>query len=536
MKRINSSAAIILLLVSLTLLPSWAAVAQIDVVSSEAKRIFQDQFDLTTKRVAFDVDPISNKGSRFVSHRGPFQVASEVDERIRRVENGLLPPMTIKGQPAEMKLADRMKFYRIPGVSIAVINNGKIEWARGFGVVEAGLDKPITPETLFQAGSISKPVAAMAALRLVEQGKLNLDEDVNLKLKSWKVVENDLTKEKKVTLRGLLTHSAGLTVHGFPGYAADSQVPTLVQVLNGEKPANTGAIRVDTVPGTKWRYSGGGYTILQQLLIDVTGKTFPELTHDLVLKPAGMKQSTYEQPLPKRLDAAAATAHRNGSPIKGRYHAYPEMAAAGLWTTPTDLALLAIEIQQEIAGKSSKVLSSSMAQQMTSRQFENYGLGPSIDSNGQSMRFGHGGVDEGFEAFWVGFRQTGQGAVVMTNGNGGSRLAQEIIRAIAKEYNWADPPGPRERAAIKIDPETFDAYVGEYELRPGFSVTFMREGEKFFTQATGQERIEIFAEAENVFFLKGVEAQVTFVKDDKGQVTQLVLRQSGREQIARKTK
>lgn len=199
--------------------------------------------------------------------------------------------------------------------------------------------------TLFQAGSISKPVAALAALRLVEQGKLSLDEDVNAKLVSWKVPGNEFTKEQKVTLRRLLTHSAGLTVHGFPGYAAGAQVPTLVQVLNGEKPANTPAIRVDTVPGRLWRYSGGGYTIMQQLLIDVTQKSFPELMRQLVLEPAGMKHSTYEQPLPPARAGEAATAHdANGQPVKGQFHTYPEMAAAGLWTTPTDLALLAIEL------------------------------------------------------------------------------------------------------------------------------------------------------------------------------------------------
>ncbi len=464
----------------------------------------------------------------------PSQGASEVEERIRRVENGLLPSVVIKGQPSEMKLADRMKFYKVPGVSGAVINHGRIEWARGFGVVEAGLDKPITPETLFQAGSISKPVAAMAALRLVEQGKLNLDEDVNLKLKSWKVPENEFTKEKKVTLRGLLTHSAGLTVHGFPGYKADAEAPTLVQVLNGEKPANTGAIRVDTMPGSKWRYSGGGYTIMQQLLIDVAGKAFPELARELVLAPAGMTRSTYEQPLPKRLDPAAGTAHRDGKPIKGRYHTYPEMAAAGLWTTPTDLALLAIEIQQEIAGKSSKLLSQKMAQQMTAKQFENYGLGPSVDSSGQSVRFGHGGVDEGFEAFWVAYQHTGQGAVVMTNGNGGSRLAQEIIRAIAKEYNWPDPPAPRERTLAKVDPKLYEAYAGEYEVNG--KVTVSTENGKLYLQPPGGQKMELYPSSETEFFALTENVRIVFVKDEQGAVSGLMAHFGGRSLDGKKVK
>jgi CubicO group peptidase (beta-lactamase class C family) len=174
-----------------------------------------------------------------------------LDARIGRVENGLLPAAVIKGAPpAIMKLAERMEFYKVPGVSVAVINDGRIEWARAYGVKDATTKDLLTTETLFQAGSISKPTAALAALKLVQEGKLNLDEDVNVKLVSWKVPENEFTKTQKVTLRRLLTHSAGLTVHGFPGYAADAEVPTLIQVLNGEKPANTDPIRVDTVPGT----------------------------------------------------------------------------------------------------------------------------------------------------------------------------------------------------------------------------------------------------------------------------------------------
>jgi CubicO group peptidase (beta-lactamase class C family) len=460
--------------------------------------------------------------------------SSTVDERIQRITNGLLPSVMIEGQPADMKLADRMRSYKIPGVSIAVIHEGRIDWARGFGVVEAGGSQPVTEETLFQAGSISKPVAAVAALRLVERGVLSLDEDVNAKLKSWTLPDNELTKEKKVTLRGILTHSAGLTVHGFPGYKADVEVPSLVAVLNGSKPANTAAIRADTVPGTRWRYSGGGYTIMQQLLIDVTGKPFPEITRELVLVPAGMKHSTYEQPLPASRSGAAATAHRDGAPVKGRYHTYPEMAAAGLWTTPTDLALLAIEIQQEIAGKSSKLLSQKMAQQMTAKQFESYGLGPSVDSSGQSARFAHGGVDEGFEAFWVAYQHTGQGAVVMANGNGGSRLAQEIIRAIAREYGWLEPPKPTVKTPAKVDPKLYDAYVGEYDA--GVRLTVSVENGRLYLLAPplGPQRVELYPESESRFFMLMDNVAVSFVKDGEGRAGKMNLHFGGGTREARR--
>ena len=231
--------------------------------------------------------------------------------RAARVEQGLLPGVVIAGRPLPVKaLAARMADLKVPGVSVAVINGGTIEWARGYGVAETGSATPVTPRTLFQAASISKPVAALGALRLVERGQLSLDQDVNERLTSWKVPENEFTKQEKVTLRRLLSHSAGLTVHGFPGYAADAPVPSLIQVLDGVKPANTAAIRADILPGSVWRYSGGGFTVMQQLVIDVTGRPFPALLADLVLVPVGMTDSTYEQPLPESRRAAAASGHR----------------------------------------------------------------------------------------------------------------------------------------------------------------------------------------------------------------------------------
>jgi CubicO group peptidase (beta-lactamase class C family) len=231
------------------------------------------------------------------------QVPVEPEQRIRHIQDAILPAVFTKGEPpATTKLADRMAALNVPGVSIAVVHDGKIEWARGFGVTRVG-GPGVTPDTLFQAASISKPVTAMAVLRLAESGKLDLDADVNQYLKSWKVPENTFTQKTKVTLRELLTHTAGITVHGFPGYASDSARPTVVQVLNGEKPANTSAILVDTIPGTDWRYSGGGFVVTQLLLEDVTGQAFPTLMHDIVLGPIGMTRSTYEQPLPQNRKA-----------------------------------------------------------------------------------------------------------------------------------------------------------------------------------------------------------------------------------------
>ncbi|HKG98317.1 MAG TPA: serine hydrolase domain-containing protein, partial [Pyrinomonadaceae bacterium] len=364
------------------------------------------------------------------------QGSNGVDERIKRVESGLLPQVVIKGQPApKMSIAERMAFHKVPGVSIAVINNSAIEWARGYGVVEAGTNKPVTTETLFQAASISKPVAAMGALYLVEKGKLALDEDVNKRLVSWKVAENEFTKEKKVTLRGLLNHSAGMTVHGFRGYASDEAVPTLLELLDGKKPANSAAVRVDIAPGTRWRYSGGGISVAQLMMMDVTGKPFPQFMKETVLDKIGMKHSTYEQPLSKDWQQQAATGHRpKGEAVKGKWHTYPEMAAAGLWTTPSDLARFAIEIQKSRAGKSNKVLSKEMTSEMLTAVMGEYGLGIGVGREGRAATFSHGGSNEGFRCMMFAYTETGQGAVVMTNSDNGSALAGEILRSIAAEY------------------------------------------------------------------------------------------------------
>ncbi|MFN0110487.1 MAG: serine hydrolase [Blastocatellia bacterium] len=445
------------------------------------------------------------------------QAKPSVAERIASVESGLLAAVVIKDQTAAMTIADRMKHYKVPGVSVAVINDGKIEWAKGYGVTEVGGSIPVTADTMFQAASISKPVAAMGMLRLVEKGLLTLDEDVNAKLKSWKVPENDFTKEQKVTLRRLASHSAGLTVHGFRGYAVGESVPATVQVLDGEKPANSAAVRVNVKPGSLWRYSGGGITVMQLLMTEVSGKPFPELMQESVLGKIGMKNSTFEQPLPANKTAKAAIGHRaNGEIVKGQSHTYPEMAAAGLWTTPTDLAKFAIEIQQSKAGKSNKVLSQTMIAQMLTKQSGDYGLGIGVGGEGSKSSFSHGGSNEGFKCNLFAYSETGQGAVVMTNGDLGGQLASEIFRSIAREYGWPDFK-PVERAVVKVNPEIFKAYVGEYEANGKVVVT--TENNKLYFQPPGGGKDELLAMSETEFFPMTQNIRIVFKKDGQGAVT-----------------
>jgi len=376
--------------------------------------------------------------------------SSDVAARIQRVESGIAPlPLSADEPPTPVTIEKLMQLYNVPGLSVAVIDNFKIAWAKGYGVTEAGSSWPVTARTLFQAGSISKPVAATGTLSLVDRGKLSLDENVNAKLKSWQVPDNEFTKDEKVTLRRLLSHSAGLTVHGFPGYETGTPIPSLIQIFNGEPPANTAPIRVDFVPGTKFRYSGGGVTIEQQLVMDVTGKPFPQFMRETVLDKIGMTDSTYDQPLPPKRAAAAATAtDLNGKPIPGKWHVYPEMAAAGLWTTPTDLAKFGIEIALSKQGKANHILSRATTQEMLKPQIEQVGLGFFLGQFKNPQEFGHEGDDAGFQALLVMFADSGQGVAIMANSNNGLAAANYLINSIAKEYSWNYTPDPPDAAQL----------------------------------------------------------------------------------------
>jgi CubicO group peptidase (beta-lactamase class C family) len=438
----------------------------------------------------------------------------EISAHISHIENGLLPAVVIKGAPLKtMTIAERLAFHKVPGVSIAFFDHGEIIWTKTYGYADVASKKPVTPDTLFQAASISKPVTALVALRLVQDGKLSLDEDVNVKLKTWKVPDNAFTEKDKVTVRRILSHSAGLTIHGFPGYASDETVPTVVQILDGQKPANTEAIRVDVIPGTLWRYSGGGYVILQTLMSDVTGEPFPKIMHDLVLQPAGMTHSTYEQPLPKSRAAEAATPYRaDGEPVKGGAHTYPEMAPAGLWTTPSDLGRMAIEVQKEYSGQASKILNQSMAKQMLTRQIGVWGLGFGLEEAGHRPSFGHGGANEGFRCNIHTYTDSGQGLAVMTNSDSGGELAEEIFRAVAKEYGWPDYH-PTEHTLIKTNPESFKSYVGTYDVAGTGKLTVTLKNYSLYIQADplGPNPVELFPESATSFFV--LSSDITFSFD-----------------------
>ena len=442
---------------------------------------------------------------------------TSTDSQIKRVEQGLLPPVLIKGDTG-FSITERMKFWKVPALSIAVIKDFKIEWARAYGVKDFESNEPATTETLFQAGSISKSVNAMVAMKKVEQGRIALDEDINSKLTSWKLPDNELTAKKKVTLRNLLSHTAGTTVHGFPGYAITEKVPTLQQVLDGATPANTAPVRVDLEPGTRFRYSGGGTTISQLAIMDIEKKPYPDIARETVLAPLKMSNSTYSQPLPAEWRKKAATGYRaNGREVKGKIHIYPEMAAAGLWTTPTDLAKFAIEVQLSLAGRSNKVLTRQSVETMTSSFMEDAGLGFFIEKHGSALYFGHGGADEGFRAELLVSKDKGYGIAVMVNSDNG-QILREVIRSVARAYGWDEfLPAPYE--PISLDAAKLTSMNGRFQVNPDRvlvikTVSESQSAPKLMATPTGEPPFELLPIAETTFIRREANVKYNFIKPE----------------------
>ncbi|PUZ22468.1 CubicO group peptidase, beta-lactamase class C family [Chitinophaga costaii] len=384
-------------------------------------------------------------------------------------------------------LAARMKSRRVNGLSITVIDQGNIAWSKGFGLANA--DDPqdtVSPQTLFQMGSIGKLLTAITVLHLVREHKISLDEDVNNKLQSWKVPVNDHTAQHPVTVRNLLSHSAGLTdEYGFEGYYPHTELPTLLQILNAQKPANNEKpLRVNKVPGTVELYSGGGYVILQQLVEDLTGQSFAGYVTQTVLQPLQMTHTTYNY-YPDESGAHIATGHESNGKTdpKRRYNVYPEMAPAGPWTTPEDIARLLLEIQAAANGRSDKILDSTLARTMLTPQINNMGLGPHLSGAAAVQAFWHAGNTAGFVCLAYGLPYNGQGAVVMTNSDGGEWLSLEIIRSIARAYHW---PVMQPYTLQPLNDSTMAAFSGNYATDRGKISITAKAGNLFLKTGTGQ--------------------------------------------------
>ncbi|MFP4081138.1 MAG: serine hydrolase domain-containing protein [Candidatus Aminicenantes bacterium] len=447
-------------------------------------------------------------------------------KRIKSVEKGLLKAVVLRGQKLEkMKLSKRMKYYRVSAVSLAVMDEYQIDWAKGYGVQDRKGMTKVTSESLFQAGSLSQPVAALGALHFVSTGRMGLDENVNHILQAWKVPENQFTREKKVTLRGLLSHSAGLNAFKFKGYSQEEAIPSLLQVLGGQKPTNSRPVRVVSVPGTRMRYSEGGYAVLQQLMVDLEGKPFPQIMEETVLEPLNMNHSSFAWPLPVGLrERMVPGHHRDGQKVEGGWFLYPEKAAAGLWSTPSDLARFAIAIMDTAMGRSQRIISPKLARAMLTVQLGNKGLGFSIGDEGDNLNFNQRGSNQGFECYLIAYPVRGKGAVIMTNSENGAYLIDEICRAISEAYDWPHFQ-PEVKSLYRLDPSVYAQYVGKYEVNSDYTLTVTHQDYYLIIQPTGQAPTKFYVENQTTFFSTDPYIQIQFVKNAQGEVSGLVLRQ-----------
>lgn len=427
----------------------------------------------------------------------PEQAQDLLAQKIARIENGLQPTLQIKGDSIpNYTIEERLRELGIPGVSIAIVYQGKVEWAKGYGMADSAANRPVTPETMFLAGSISKPVAATRAHQLAEAGVISLDTNVNQYLSSWQLPDNEFTVSEKVTTRRILNHTAGLTVWGFPGYDKGDTIPSVTEVLDGK--GNTDSVRVYKEPGESWMYSGGGYTIMQLLISDLEQKPFTTILQEEVLDPLGMTRSTFANPLPEQYHGIAATGYRfDGTEVEGKWPIYPEMAAAGLWTSPSQLILWAREMQQIYQTQQDGLLKSETVREMLTPGLNDHGLGPVSSDH----TFGHGGADEGFRARLVAWKEQPVAVVIMVNSDNGS-IIQEIMLSIAAEYKL---PGvePMVREVSKQTAEQLQRFVGSYQIadRGVINIAVQDEGLEV-TADFVEEPITLLPSSDSTFFDK----------------------------------
>ncbi|RYF90653.1 MAG: class A beta-lactamase-related serine hydrolase [Chitinophagaceae bacterium] len=455
-----------------------------------------------------------------------------IEARIKAVEDKLTGRVQIKDSNNYHNLQQRMKAEGVNGVSIAVINNYQVEWVKAYGFADVASGKKVTNETLFQAASISKSLNALGLLKLAQLKKIDLDTDVNNYLHSWKFPYDSVSKGKKITVTNLLSHTAGTSVHGFGGYETTDTLPTIIQILNGQKPANNDPVRSQREPGKASVYSGGGTTISQLLVTDVQSQPYEDFMWQYVLKPIGMMSSSFAQPALKNKIAQLSTGYAgNGKSVKSNYHVYPEQAAAGLWTNPTDLAKFIIEIQRSLQGKSNKVLDTAFTRKYVTPVVAGAALGNFIIQHKDTKYFNHGGANEGFRCVYYGSIEGGNGVVVMLNSDNG-RMMEEIANSVSIVYQWKDFYNPIIKTTVAVPAETLKLYEGKYEIG-GDTVSVNITGQPKLI-INNQEIYPIYFSSQDEFFSTDLPFNLKFEKDEAGKVKGIYFKNNGGEQRARK--
>lgn len=391
-------------------------------------------------------------------------------------------------------------------------------WAKGYGFADVSENRPVTTETLFQAASISKSLNSVGVLLLVQEQKLSLDIDINQYLQTWKFPYDSKSNNKHITVANLLSHTAGLSVHGFPGYSTTEELPTLDQILDGKKPCNTQPIRSLFEPGLKFQYSGGGTTILQAIVTDVAKEPYDVFMLDHVLKPLHMESSFFTQPPPEDKRNILATAYReDGNQLEGKFHVYPEQAAAGLWTNPTDLCKYILDVQNSIQGKAAGILSTEMTGlRLTPYDGVESGFGVFVRQYGENRYFSHSGGNVGFRCIYIASMDEGKGVAIMLNSDNGNIL-NEVMNSVATVYGWKGFYQPVMKEVITIPDSLINQYIGRYELS-GTPVTITKEdGELILNYRNAKCRIYFSLDKE--FFMTELQGINRFIVNSAGKVT-----------------
>jgi CubicO group peptidase (beta-lactamase class C family) len=459
------------------------------------------------------------------------------ESRLARAAGNLQQPLVIEGQETETYgIEERMRRFSVPAVSVAVIDDGRLAAAGAWGVVAAGGDEPVTTETIFQAGSVSKPVTALLALALVGDGSLELDQPINEVLESWQVPDNDFTRAQPVTLRHVITHQAGFIPFSYLIRRGDGSVPGMAELLAGGI-HDWPRVTVEFEPGSRHAYSNAGYCALQLVLEETSGASLHELAVTKMFVPLGMDHSTFDEPLGEEQLATAASGHerkqvgegndRRAAPVAGKAEIAPG-AAGGLWTTPSDLARLAVEVMAAWRGESETLVTQQLARQFMTRQVSNEGLGIYIEGEGPALRAGHSGSMVGFVAQLVYYPNIGKGAVLMANSDGGRWVNKELLAAIASEYDWPDYPVRRTLATAT--PEQLRELVGVYALdaSPEITFTVWLEDGAAIGQINQYPPFELAATTEpDLYVLARESLEFVFGRTTDGAVSQVTLRRTG---------
>jgi CubicO group peptidase (beta-lactamase class C family) len=455
----------------------------------------------------------------------------DLQARIKAVENGLMPPVPVRGFKT-WSIEERMKYHKILGMSVAVIHNFKVEWAKAYGWADTARKVRMTTETMLSAGSISKMVMAAGALRMVQDGKLALDQPINNYLTSWKLGENDFTKKTPVTLRMLLSHTAGTSQSAYFGFEANTpKLPSIVEILDGRSPDGTRRVGVVKAPNTGFQYSGGGSLVAQLAMMDTRQQSFETLMRQLVFDKLGMNGATFEQPLTEKYAQRASWGYQDVTWYKGTPYVYPQQAAAGLYATPTDLAKFIIDIQNAYRGKG-KILNQTMAREMMKAQAvfsegnmtkEEVAVGPFLlqrpdNKEDKGKYFYFDGANAGFIASAMGNLTEGYGVVVMVNsGNDYNGLCKEVRRAVAKEYGWYNFM-PEEIQPIALDEATLDSYTGRYRKDENEIMYVSREGDHLKIRYNQGQDAYTFAVAKDTVVLTDYNIKAWFKRDASGRV------------------